>query len=203
MSYVDDYLGGADSQQEAMKLQGDMHSLFLKGGFLLRKWSCSDPTVLESISPDLRESQAAVVLSDSDRYSKTLGIEWNASSDHFRVSVTELPHIECMTKRSLVSGVAKTFDALGWYSPAIVKAKVLLQPFGLKGLVGMIVFLMLSSKNGRSGDENCHYSPPIASHDVITPRKLPLFPPSYTGFQMPQRRHVLPLFTSEWRTLMG
>lgn len=130
--YVDDYLGGADSQQEAVKLQGEMHSLFLKGGFLLRKWNCSDPFVLESIPPDL--TQTTVILSDSDRYTKTLGIEWNASSDSFRVSVTELPPIECITKRSLVSDVAKTFDALGWYSPAIVKAKVLLQMLWLEGI---------------------------------------------------------------------
>ncbi len=32
-----------------------------------------------------------------------------------------------MTKRTLVSDVAKTFDVLGWYSPTIVKAKILLQ----------------------------------------------------------------------------
>ena len=50
------------------------------------------------------------------------------------MSVTELPHIECMTKRSLVSDVAKTFDALGWYSPTIVKAKVLLQTLWLEGI---------------------------------------------------------------------
>ena len=90
--------------------------------------------MLESIPPDLRESQATVILSDSDRYTKTLGIEWNASSDHFRVSVTELPPIECMTKRSLVSDVVKTFNALGRYSPAIVKAKVLLQTLWLEGI---------------------------------------------------------------------
>ena len=132
--YVDDYLGGADSRQKAIQLQGEMHSLLLKGGFLLRKWSCSDPCVLESIPIDLRDSQATVILSHSDQYTKTLGIEWNASCDHFRVNVTELPPIECMTKRSLVSDVAKTFDALGWYSPTIVKAKILLQALWLEGI---------------------------------------------------------------------
>ena len=35
--YVNDYLGGADSHQEAMKLQGEMYFLFLKGVFFLRK----------------------------------------------------------------------------------------------------------------------------------------------------------------------
>ena len=90
--------------------------------------------MLESIPPDLRDSQATVILSDSDQYTKTLGIEWNASSDHFRVNVTELPPVECMTKRSLVSDVARTFDALGWYSPTIVKAKILLQMLWLEGI---------------------------------------------------------------------
>ncbi|XP_064396444.1 uncharacterized protein LOC135343372 [Halichondria panicea] len=130
--YVDDYLGGADSSQEAVKLQLDMHALFKRGGFLLRKWSSSDPSVLKRIPKDLRDSQATVALSESDQYTKTLGIEWNASHDHFRVNVTELPPVECMTKRSLVSDVAKTFDALGWYSPTIIKAKILLQMLWLE-----------------------------------------------------------------------
>lgn len=85
--YVDDYLGGGDSPQEAVKLQGEMHSLFQKGVFLLRKWSSSDPSVLESIPIDLRDSRATVILSDPEQYTKTLGIEWNASSDHFRVPI--------------------------------------------------------------------------------------------------------------------
>ena len=87
-----------------------------------------------SIPIDLRDSQATVILSDSGQYTKTLGIEWNVSRDHFRVNVTELPPIQCMTKRSLVSDIAKTFDALGWYSPTIVKAKILLQMLWLEGV---------------------------------------------------------------------
>ena len=117
--YVDDYLRGGNSQQEAIQLQGEMHALLLKGGFLLRKWSCSDPHVLESFPTDLRDSEASVILSHSDQSIKTLGIEWNALCEHFRVHVTKLPPIESMTKRSLVSDVTKTFDALGWYSPTI------------------------------------------------------------------------------------
>jgi len=42
-----------------------------EGGFLLRKWSCSDPSVLESIPNDLRDPQATIILSDSDQYTKT------------------------------------------------------------------------------------------------------------------------------------
>ena len=132
--YVDDYLGGADSVQEAVELRGEMHQLFQKGDFLLRKWSSSDPVVVESIPIELRDTHATIALSESDQYAKTLGIEWNASSDCFRMSVTALPPVECMTKRSLVSDVSKVFDALGWYSPTIVKAKILLQKLWLERL---------------------------------------------------------------------
>ena len=116
---VDDYLGGAESRDEAVELQEEMHSLFNRGGFLLRKWNCSDPAVLKGISPDLKDPLATIVLTDTDQYIKTLGIEWDALNDHFRVNVAELPLVKCITKHSLISDVAKTFDALGWFSPTI------------------------------------------------------------------------------------
>ena len=57
-----------------------------------------------------------------------------------------------MTKMSLVSGVAKTFDALGWYSLTIVKAKILLQALWFEGIGWDDCVPMLSWKNGLSGD---------------------------------------------------
>ena len=47
--------------------------------------------------------------------------------DHFRLTVADLPPLENVTKRLLVSDVAKTFDVLGWFAPSIIKAKILLQ----------------------------------------------------------------------------
>ncbi len=42
--------------------------------------------------------------------------------------VAELPSLDGMTKRSLLSDIAKkTFDALGWFSTAIITIKILLQ----------------------------------------------------------------------------
>ena len=138
----------------------------------MRKWSCSDQCVLESIPIDLRDSQATVILSHSDQYTKTLVIEWiNASYDHFRVNVTELPPIECMTKRSLVSDVAKTF---GWYSPTIVKAKILLQALWLEE---MIVSRIQSWQNGLSGDESCHCFQPITLTVLLPQRSCHTFYP--------------------------
>ena len=66
-------------------------------------------------------------LPHAEEYSKTLGLEWNSHLDLFRITVSDLPHVGCLTKRALVSDVAKVFDALGWFAPTTVKMKILLQ----------------------------------------------------------------------------
>ena len=125
--YVDDCLAGADSIDEAIDLHHQLLNLFTKGGFLLRKWSSSDPAVLRHISPELRDAQSTHHIPSPEEYTKTLGVEWNANLDHFRLTVASLQDIDNVTKRALISDIAKTFDALGWFSPTIIKAKIMLQ----------------------------------------------------------------------------
>ena len=125
--YVDDCISGADTVDEAIALQQQLQELFSKAGFLLRKWRSSELTVLEHIPPDLRDSQSMQQIPNPGEYTKTLGIEWNSSKDHFRLTIAKLPPIEHVSKRFLVSDVAKTFDILGWFSPAMIKVKILLQ----------------------------------------------------------------------------
>ena len=67
------------------------------------------------------------MLPASEEYTKTLGIEWNAALDDFRLTIADPPPLDNITKRVLVSDIAKTFDVLGWFSPATIKVKILLQ----------------------------------------------------------------------------
>ena len=125
--YIDDGLTGADSIEQAMELQKQLQNMFLRGDFLLRKWNSSNPTVLQHLPAELKATQSSHPLPDPDEYTKTLGIEWNSVMDHFRLTITEVPSIENLTKRALVSDIAKTFDVLGWFSPTIITVKILLQ----------------------------------------------------------------------------
>ena len=120
--YVDDCLTGANSTEEAVDLHTQLHTLFSKGGFLLRKWNSSDPEVIKQIPTELREIQPIQSLPSPDQYTKTLGVEWNAQTDHFRLTIANLPPLKNVTKRDL-SVVAKTFDVLGWFAPTIIKVK--------------------------------------------------------------------------------
>ena len=124
--YVDDGLTGADSVEEAIALQHQLQEMFQKGGFLLRKWSSSCPQVIENLPPELK-GMTSLTISDVDVYTKTLGIEWSAVADCFRLTMAELPPPVNVTERFLVSDVAKTFDILGWFSPLIILVKILLQ----------------------------------------------------------------------------
>ena len=83
--------------------------------------------MLQCIPPDLKDAQAVQSLPSPDEYTKTLGMEWNAGLDHFRLTITKLPPLDNVTKQMLVSDVAKTFDVLGWFSPTVIKVKILLQ----------------------------------------------------------------------------
>lgn len=124
--YVDDGLTRADSVEEAITLQKQLQELFSCGGFVLRKWNSNHPRVLRHIPLDLRDSQASNPLLSAEEYSKTLGIEWSSTSDQFRLTIADLPPLSHVTRRQLVSDVAKTFDVLGWISPTIVKMKIFL-----------------------------------------------------------------------------
>ena len=125
--YVDDCLTGVTDSKSASILQWQLTELFSCGGFVLRKWNSNDPSVLEKIPEDLRDSREVHAFHESAQYSKTLGIEWNVTTDQFHLSITNPPSDDSVTKRNLVSDVAKVFDALGLFAPVTIKMKIILQ----------------------------------------------------------------------------
>ena len=54
-------------------------------------------------------------------------MEWNPTTDAFRPLVPASCNPGRLTKRQLLSEIAKLFDVLGWCSPAIIIPKMLLQ----------------------------------------------------------------------------
>ena len=82
---------------------------------------------MKHLPPDLREKQPLHLIPDSEECTKTLGIKWDTKEDVFYLSIAELPPLHNLTKRKLVSDIARTFDVLGWFSPTTIKMKILLQ----------------------------------------------------------------------------
>ena len=80
--YVDDGLTGADSVEDAIRLQREFQSLFSRAAFLLRRWNCSESAVLQQIPMKHRDPHSMQAMPDIDAYVKTLGIDWNTKMDH-------------------------------------------------------------------------------------------------------------------------
>lgn len=63
---------------------------------------------------------------------KTLGIQWDQSTDNFVFIPAELKKITIVwTKRNVLSNISKLFDPLGWLSPCVVLAKNFMQQLWL------------------------------------------------------------------------
>ena len=118
---------GADSIEETVNFHIELKTLFAKGGFLLRKWNSSELAIIQSIDPKLLDQQSVHTISEPDLYTKTLGVEWNAKEEHFHLKVAYFSRQEKWTKRTLSSDIAKTYDVLGWFASALIKAKIFLK----------------------------------------------------------------------------
>ncbi len=124
--YVDDYVSGADTVEEAKEIRSQLCDLLKLAGMNLRKWRTSDEVFRKSIPAELVEMED-LALTLSNRSLKTLGIHWNIIRDELHVSTPEVDPNSSPTKRIVASISAKVFDTLGLFSPSTITAKILLQ----------------------------------------------------------------------------
>ena len=126
--YVDDYLGGAANDEEAITLFEQIREILQKGGFHLRKWRTNSSEVLSHIPDDLQESDPVKKSTavNPTTQSKALGLLWDSSLDVMSPAIHSTI-ASSPTKRGLTSAIFKTFDVLGWISPTILQMKLLIQ----------------------------------------------------------------------------
>ena len=124
--YVDDLLTGAPDRESAMKLQDSIIAVLSKAGFEIRKWTSSNPELVERLPANFRETTDEMTIK-SDYYSiKTLGVKWNPNPDHF-CFIAKLDEKTPSTKREILSEVTRLFDPLGWLSPTTIQFKSFVQ----------------------------------------------------------------------------
>lgn len=124
-TFVDDIITGAPSLQAAIELRDDLIQLLQRGQFELRKWSSNDPRFLADLRDDHCQLPKSFFDSQDDSSFKILGIKWDPVTDAFSYSYSN-SDIK-YTKRSILSTVARIYDPLGWISPLVFSAKVVLQ----------------------------------------------------------------------------
>lgn len=125
--YVDDCLRSVPKEEGAIALLKGLRDACAEGGFRLTKWITNSQTVLASIPDEDKAKPMKERDLDCDKLSveRALGIRWNLETDTFtcQINVKNQPH----TRRGLLSMVSSLYDPLGFLSPFVLKAKLILQ----------------------------------------------------------------------------
>ena len=145
--YVDDLVSGATDVESGIQLYEKARSRMKEDGFNLRKWRTNNLELEAEI--ERREGQkpmsadSTLNLSDETYAKETLGKEdnnkgktkvlgttWDVAADRFEFDLTKFGaarESDVITKRLILSMLAKLFDPLGLVSPITVSARVLFQ----------------------------------------------------------------------------
>ncbi|XP_029179167.1 uncharacterized protein LOC114946687 [Nylanderia fulva] len=129
-AYVDDLLFGANDIASAIQLRAQLNDLMHSGGFHLRKWAANDPQLL-SIIPSGDHELSCDHAFEENTSLKVLGVAWRPTDDVFFFRTTEFTESRT-TKRTVLSFIARLFDPLGWASPVVIVAKILMQDLWLQ-----------------------------------------------------------------------
>ncbi|GFR16418.1 integrase catalytic domain-containing protein [Trichonephila clavata] len=123
--YIDYLLTGADDLESGRKLQEQLVSLLRGSGMELHKWSASNPLLL----PDSMCQDKDLSYSSSTE-TETLGLLWKPHPGSFAFKISPMTS-NCdsliVTKKSVISTIARIFDPLGLIGPIITRAKIFLQ----------------------------------------------------------------------------
>lgn len=123
--YMDDFLSGAETKEEAIKLRDEVILIMKKAGMTLRKWSSNEPSIVSCMS---EKENANECIFEEESITKILGLYWNADGDVLQYKVKEY-HDENTTisKRHILAETAAIFDPMGLVGPIIVQAKLIIQ----------------------------------------------------------------------------
>ncbi|XP_017480692.1 PREDICTED: uncharacterized protein LOC108369973 [Rhagoletis zephyria] len=130
--YVDDVLAGGHSVDSTIKARDEISEVLRSAGFPLRKWTSNCQEILKGIPKTDLLSEDFLAFEDTSTV-KALGIRWNAHTDLFYFMVRPLEEHDTITKRAMLSAIAKLFDPLGWLAPIVIVAKILMQSIWLEG----------------------------------------------------------------------
>ncbi|XP_072400416.1 uncharacterized protein [Diabrotica undecimpunctata] len=132
-SYIDDFVFGASTLEEAQTLVDELVALLKLGGFELRKWCSNEPKLLSQFPESHINPHSINFDPEANGPSlKILGLKWIAQSDVFQFSV-KLQDVPC-TKRSFLSELARIYDPCGYLTPITFFIKHLIQQLWATGL---------------------------------------------------------------------
>ena len=131
-TYMDDSMDSVMSETEGINLYKQLSELWHKAGMHAHKWLSNSWTVLQTIPSEDRACQLELS-EDNSLATKTLGIIWLAEGDVFTFKSKMIEKEFKPTKRNVLKKIATLFDPLGFLSPFIIRAKMIMQEIWIAG----------------------------------------------------------------------
>lgn len=129
--YIDDLVTGCDSVAEGLELKKQVVEIFALAGFSLSKWASNSEEFIKTV-PDMTEATSPKSLSKEDQNFKILGLQWNPKDDTFGYKIALQD--QSITKRGILSTIAKLYDPLGFLTPTVFLMKTFMQELWKEGL---------------------------------------------------------------------
>ena len=118
--YVDDLLSGSDTEQGAVEMFQEAHSILRAAGMELSKCSSNSSVFVEKFQKGQQHVPPENVM-------KVLGVTWCREDDVFSFTGDEQPAGIVPTKRVVLSMLARIYDPVGFLTPFTVVVKCLFQ----------------------------------------------------------------------------
>ena len=133
-TYMDDICDSVPTKEEARDLTRDIDTVLETGGFRVKGWVSNK---LETLEVPKEEQKAAAFLQGGS-VEKVLGVAWNSNTDTFSFAVKS-DLLNCqepiqLTKRKVLSQIARIYDPIGFASAFMISAKIALQALWKRGI---------------------------------------------------------------------
>ena len=132
-TYMDDICDSVCTEEEARELTKCIDSVLETGGFKVKGWLSNKA----NSNTDQEERKEAAILQGVNE-EKVLGVVWNNHTDMFTLKVkpelllSQEPAM--LSKRTILSQVARIYDPIGFASAFLIRAKIGLQELWEKGV---------------------------------------------------------------------
>lgn len=122
--YVDDVITGGPTVAHVLAMQTQLQQLMQCGRFELRKFASNAPEIISHLPSNLREAKSFAIAGEEDV--GTLCVRWFYLTDQFGLQPPQLTPPP-LTKRLLLSNIARIYDPMGWCSPVTITLKLMLK----------------------------------------------------------------------------
>ncbi|XP_073811826.1 uncharacterized protein [Musca autumnalis] len=123
--YVDDLITGGNSVEEVLEIRRQVTELLSRRKFDIRTWCSNEAGVLAGVSPI--ECEQFLKFHDGTDITKALGLVWDPKADTLIFTFMPTQESSVVTKRTVLSCIARLYDPLGLIGPLISRAKVIMQ----------------------------------------------------------------------------